>query len=184
MNGTYCLSLPNWDIVEKTISGISEGWCFFLWNQNNNSSNKHIILLKNGSTTILELKFTSADEKIHAYIGGVDVGNTTMTFTSGQAYKIGLHFKIDDTVGRIEVTVDGGSDEIDYTGDTKPGADTTFDRIRLGNDYNYTNEKFDDFIMDDVEWPGGGPPAGPTPGQLMRHGTWFSGVKKPMEWAR
>ena len=70
---------------------------------------------------------------------------------------IEVYFKLDNSVGRWIVKVDGVT-EIDFTGDTNPsGTINNFDQIRLGNGRQNAFENagysyWDDFIVDDANW--------------------------------
>jgi hypothetical protein len=65
-------------------------------------------------------------------------------------YLIEVYFKIDDTVGRIVVKVDGII-AIDFTGDTLTGALTTIDTLRIGNgSYGAGYSQVDDLALNDT----------------------------------
>lgn len=72
-------------------------------------------------------------------------------------YHFQFHIKIDDAVGVVEIKKDDAL-IVSFTGDTKPGTDTTFNRVafwQVGN-----GEQFDDLTINttagsvDNSWPG------------------------------
>lgn len=85
--------------------------------------------------------------------------STWLDYTSGISlyrwYKIQIYVKIDDTVGRFVVKVDGVT-QIDFTGDTRNGGTSgVINKVRFGWDsVNNSGAYFDDFVVDDSDWPG------------------------------
>lgn len=155
MDGNYCLDLNNTtEFVEKNITAEDEAYFAFLYRPTRSSS-KQIFGVLNSTTRILHLWRSGG--VIEAHSGDYTVLATgSATLVDNTTYLIEVHFKVADTGGRVEVKVDGISD-IDFTGDTKPDANTQFNKIRLGyagSAFTYTYAYFDNFIMDDAAWIG------------------------------
>ena len=159
MDGDYCLDLNDaYEYVEKDVTANDEMYFAFLYRPTNTSSSEEMIVLYNGSTVLLHLLRTNdATGLIKVHRGLLTLLDTgTHGLTINITYLIEVRFKIADAGGRVEVKVDGVSD-IDFTGDTKEGADTQFNKVRLGfgphavySVYAY----FDNFKMDDAAWIG------------------------------
>ena len=84
----------------------------------------------------------------------LDTGTGSLAIDT--TYRIEMRILIADSGGRVEVKIDNVSD-IDFTGDTKEGTSTQFNKVRLGycglaayTSYAY----FDNLIMDDAAWIG------------------------------
>lgn len=158
MDGDYCLDLNNsTEYVQKNVTLDDEMYFAFLYRPTNSSSSEQMLSVFNGGTSLLHIRRVSASGLIRAYTGTVDqLAEGTHALDVDTTYLIEAHFKIADSGGRVEVKVDDISD-IDFTGDTKPGADTQFDKVRLGQGPHvaYTTfAYFDNFIMDDAAWIG------------------------------
>jgi hypothetical protein len=75
-------------------------------------------------------------------------------------YLIELHFKMADAGGIIELRLDGNP-EATFSGDTKPGADADFDKMRWGATTGTTVFYLDDVVIFDTfgsvnnSWPNG-----------------------------
>ena len=156
MDGDYCLDLNNIDeYVEKNITADDEMYFAFLYRPTSNG--EEMLSVFNGTTILVHINRDETGHCIEAYRGEITLLDTgTHALNNDTTYLIEVHFKIADAGGRVEVKVDGVSD-IDFTGDTKPDANTQFDKVRLGygtvsafRSYAY----FDNFIMDDAAWIG------------------------------
>lgn len=92
---------------------------------------------------------------LKAYVGTSLVATSTKYLNTTDIYLIELYVSIADSGGRIVVKVNGIT-EIDYTGDTQPGADTTMDKFGLGDNGNRIGggAYYDDIIVDDAAWIG------------------------------
>src|SRR3989304_5953104 len=100
------------------------------------------------STELGSLRRNNSTGKIDVYVGtSTYVASSTINPTLGTIYLIEVYIKIADSGGVIQVKIDGVLD-ITFTGDTKPGANTTFDTVRYygGSQYWY----FDDLAMNDT----------------------------------
>lgn len=155
MDGDYCLDLnAAYEYVEKDITADDEMYFAFLYRPTQVNS-EQIIGVLNGTTRILHLWRTGGNIKAHS--GDYTLLATgTATLNIDTTYLIEVRFKVADSGGRVEVKVDSVQD-INFTGDTKPGADTQFNKVRLGyiGIIGYTvSAYFDNFIMDDAAWIG------------------------------
>jgi hypothetical protein len=158
MDGDYCLDLNFlYEYVSKDITLTDEMYFAFLYRPTNAANSEEMLCTYNGGTSLIHIVRTSTSGVITGRSGISTLLVTgTASLSINTTYLIEVHIKIADSGGRIEVKVDGIQD-IDFTGDTKPGADTQFDKVRLGNGpaaayptYAY----FDNFIMDDAAWIG------------------------------
>lgn len=159
MDGDYCLDLnSSTEYAQKNITATDEMYFAFLYRSTDSNSSEQILSVYNGATPLLHIEVDAYNDKLIKLKRG-----TTTTLVSGNkiinvntTYLIEVYFKIADSGGRATVKVDGVQD-IDFTGDTKPDANTQFDRVRLGYgpSSGYTAYAyFDNFIMDDAAWIG------------------------------
>lgn len=156
MNGSYCLDLNNaFEYVEKDITADDEMYFAFLYRPIVDATSEEMLCVFNGATILVHIWRNAGTLKAHS--GQYTLLATgSATLSTATTYLIEIRIKIADSGGRIEVKVDGVQD-IDFTGDTKPDANTQFDKVRLGyggivaySVYAY----FDNFIMDDADWIG------------------------------
>lgn len=158
MDGDYCLDLSaGAEYIEKNITADDEMYFAFLYRATDINNSEQMLSVFNGSTPLIHICRFKASGIITAYRGvSTKIDEGTHALSINTTYLIEVHFKIADAGGRIEVKVNNISD-IDYTGDTKPGADTQFDKVRLGTGpyaLFTTYAYFDNFIMDDAAWIG------------------------------
>ena len=159
MDGDYCLDLNfNQEYVSKDITADDEMYFAFLWRPTSAVVSEQLIGVFNATTLLINISAQGGlGTSLKAYSSTANLLATgTKTFVVDTTYFIEVHIKIADSGGRVEVKVDGVSD-IDFTGDTKPDANTQFDKVRLGycgiataTTYAY----FDNFVMDDAAWIG------------------------------
>lgn len=86
---------------------------------------------RHGATPIVGIGLETGTLRIAALVGGSQVAVSTTVPGIDQWYEIEAYFKIADAPnGRIVVYIDNAAlPAIDFTGDTKPGADTHIDNI-------------------------------------------------------
>lgn len=155
MNGSYCLDLNAIsEYVSKDITADDEMYFAFLYRYTNAAS-EGIMHVTNGATVLVSVSRAYTGKLLTAKRGSTAV-DTGSLLTINQTYLIETYIKIHDTTGVIQVKVDGILD-IDFSGDTKVGADTQFDKVYLGHNalgscYSYAY--FDNFILDDASWIG------------------------------
>jgi hypothetical protein len=159
MDGSYCLDINNiTEYIEKNITADDEMYFAFLYRATSDPNGKGILSVWNGSTVLISIARNGTAQVIQVLSGtGYAVLATgSKSLAINTTHLIEVRVKIADSGGRIEVKVDGISD-IDFTGDTKPDANTQFDKVRLGYTENlatYSYAYFDNFIMDDAAWIG------------------------------
>jgi len=149
--------------LEKQFTAISEFYYrFAVWPTASQNTDISICIAKSGSTQIGYLK-VSSDGKLHVYVNATEVTTSTLTVPKGNWTLIEWHLKIADSSGVSEVKIDGVLDPT-YTGDTKPGSETTVDRVRHCS-YAWERTYYDDIAMNDTvntdgkndnSWPGDG----------------------------
>ena len=150
VDGDYCLHLYGGTFwVQKDLFANSE-YFFSFWFRPRATNSERILKVLNGSTVLCSLYRTNdATGRLKAYSG--DGGSLLATATNGTSvdttYKIQIHIKIDDSVGKFKV-VQAGVTEIDFIGDTKPGADTTINSFIVGAVAGEPNFIMDNIIVD------------------------------------
>jgi hypothetical protein len=157
MDGDYCLDLNAiTEYIEKNITATDTIYLAVLWRFTSASQSKGIFTVKKDGTVLATVRKNGTSYLLEATRGTILVATGTKTLNINTTYLIEAYIKIDDAAGKITVKVDGVQD-IDFTGDTKPGADTQFNRVLLGYNGNagtYSQAYFDNFIMDDAAWIG------------------------------
>ena len=108
---------------------------FFFWS---NGSTEMGSIRRNLSSGLLEI-YTSVST-LQA-TGAIPLSIATW-------YNLEIHIKIDDSVGVIELRVDGVADAT-YTGDTKPSTETTVDNVSLYSSGTYA-AYLDDIAINDI----------------------------------
>jgi len=86
----------------------------------------------NGGTQLIEIRQTANLDPLRIYIGGTLVASGNTVPAAYRWYLVEVYVKIDDTEGEVTVKLNG-IPEVTFNGNTKPGAETTFDNIRFGN---------------------------------------------------
>jgi hypothetical protein len=126
----YCYSIQgSYSNALKLVSATSE--CYLrerIWSDYY-SDNVTLAGFRTGSSSLLTITNDSSGH-IQAKRGGesgTTLATSTLSLTAEQWYLLEIYIKLDDTVGRAVVYVDGVL-AIDYTGDTTAGG-TTFDNI-------------------------------------------------------
>jgi hypothetical protein len=160
MDGNYCIDMnSSSEYLQKNITDDDEMYFALLYRVISATKGRGILSVWKDSTPLLTIARNGTNQYIRAMTGGGDVTLVTGThaLSINTTYLIEIRIKIGDAgVGRVEVKIDGVQD-IDFTGDTKPGADTQFNRVRLGSTGDtdtYCYAYFDNFIVDDAGWIG------------------------------
>ena len=150
MSGNYCLNLSTstW-YVQRSITADDEYYWSMRCEFTQSAYNITVITFYFGSTIICQLRKVITTSYLAAYVGTSVVETaTTIPLSVGQVYLIEGYIKIADVSGRFVVKVDGTT-VIDFTGDTKPGADTQVNTVRIGCETTrYSYMYVDDFILD------------------------------------
>lgn len=155
MDGDYCLDISATnEYVQKNSIADDEMYFAFLYRPINAAARVMLTALNSGTVLVsIRRNFTSG--YLEAYRGATLIDTGSIVLSLNTTYLIEVHIKIADAGGRVETKVDGIAD-IDFTGDTKPDANTQFDQVRLGyvSSTVYCYAYFDNFIMDDAGWIG------------------------------
>lgn len=159
MDGSYCVEIDSIDeCCVKYLPDSSEYYVGF-WYRLTQDDGTNICEFMNGTTSLLSLgRVGERDNALQIRRGWYDgsiLRTGTVIIKKNETHHIGIYVKIDDTVGRFKVVVDGNTD-IDFTGDTQIGVDTTIDRFVLGNTTYASCDMFfcaDNVVIDDSEMP-------------------------------
>ena len=82
------------------------------------------------------------------------IATGTAVLNLNQVYHLQFRANIHDTTGIVQVKVDGVVD-IDFSGDTKPGTETTINAFQIGQTaVNPMTIQFDNVVIDGAAWPG------------------------------
>lgn len=155
MDGSYCLDLNDQtEFLHRNITADDEMYFAFLYRVTSDGGARQVIVFYNGSNLVAQVIRLTA-KQFSVYRGSTTLADGTKVIDKDTTYLVEIYLKVADSGGRFIVKVDGVTD-IDFTGDTKEGAYTQFDGIKLGykasNWYSYAY--FDNFIMDDANWIG------------------------------
>jgi hypothetical protein len=164
MDGNYCLELSGQnDYCSFSVTADDEYYVsYFFRHIMTTSSECTLLIWKNGSTILGGLALTETDRIIRAFTGTDTLVQTSaIALNSNTTYLIRAYIKIADSGGRILVTVNGIT-AIDFTGDTKPGADTQMNLIFFGRSSELSGscsayQYIDNLIIDTAAFPVGNP---------------------------
>lgn len=165
-SGTYSAAFQGASGVyaQKNITAISEGFirtAIYHTGVATVAGMVNFVNWRKGTTVLGYLKINATTRCIEIYVGGVLKATGTIPVTTSAWFLIEVHFKIDDTVGIIEVKVEGVLD-CTFSGDTKPGADADVDNIYFMFGTNNPAQYMDDFAINttagttDNSWCGDG----------------------------
>jgi hypothetical protein len=153
-DGDYCLGLSNlMGCTQRFIPSVAEAYFAFRYELTDFDSSCDIMHLYKNPDETIRLYRSTASYLPRIRIGGTAVATGATALDTGKVYKIEVYVKVADVEGRVIVKVNGIV-EIDFTGDTKPGADTEFNTVKLGYDVSYTCCYIDNFIMATDDWIG------------------------------
>jgi hypothetical protein len=82
---------------------------------------------RKGTTELGSIRLSAATARVEIYTGTALVATSTVSLNPNTHYLIETHVKLDNS-GLIEVKLDGAV-IVSFSGDTTPGADTTFDNL-------------------------------------------------------
>ena len=138
--------LVNNNTAKKTIDSASEIFIRFGFFRSNVNTT-YLFKWYKDATELGSIRFSSVNGKINIYTGTgtlVDVGDLTIVHDTW--YLLEAHIIISDTVGVIEIRIDGVADAT-FSGDTKPGADTVINTLG----YSTTQDVYyDDLAYNDT----------------------------------
>lgn len=147
-HGTYCYKMAGPDTNNspyKVITAVSEFYFRCYIRVSNDTS---AIRFRAGTANLVVMTFDLTFLRWN--ITGATTGNTgnnSVPLNTWQCLEV--HYKISDTVGVLAVKIDG-TQVFTFSGDTKPGADSTIDNIQFFYGIFY----LDDFALDDTDWCG------------------------------
>jgi len=157
MDGSYCLELvDDTDYVSRTLAADSEMYGALLFRLDSAVATQ-VLSFYSGSTILGNMAVT-ADGYITLYVGASTlVATSAVTVTEDTTNFFEFYYKLADSPdGRFVIKLNGVT-IIDFTGDTKPSTETTFDAIRLGYAGvagRVANGRYDNFILDDAAYIG------------------------------
>ncbi|OGR09502.1 MAG: hypothetical protein A3K23_00270 [Desulfobacca sp. RBG_16_58_9] len=140
----------------------SEAYLQFGWRGDPSlANNRTFFAFRSGTASLICIKRNASNLlEIRSGWDGALLATGITPILNATWYVIELHFKLADTGGVAELRVDGNL-ECAFYGDTKPGAETTFDQM-----YWYASSGGYGYVLDDVvlhdtagsannSWPGG-----------------------------
>lgn len=93
---------------------------------------KRLLTLSTDVTTdLIAIRAVNANRKMYVSVNGTDRILSQVLIDINTWYLVELHVVLSDT-GQVELRIDG-IDQGSWSGDTKPGADTTFNKIEIGH---------------------------------------------------
>lgn len=138
-------------------SAMSEFYAGFFIKVSNSGTTVQFLRWGSGATELGRIQLNSTTKQIEAVVGGSVVATSTHFIVDNTIYHLQVHLLISDAGGSLQTKLDDTLD-ISFTGDTKPGSDTTADRIRWGGING--SSFFDDLCVnntsgaEDNSWPG------------------------------
>ncbi len=103
-------------------------------------------------TELGSIRLNGSTRHLDAYVGASSVASGSTTINDITFYVMEIHIKIADASGDLEVKLDGVLPlEIDFSGDTKPDANTTLNNFGvLRSGYTTSALYYDDLAMNDT----------------------------------
>lgn len=150
-SGNYSYYAGNWGGAVKVFpSPLSEFYMRYAFREQATPGANFEHVFKSGGTTLIAIVWNPTSEIWDVKIGGVTVASTSYMVPFYGVWALWeIYVKIDDAPnGRFVLKISGAT-EVDYTGDTKPGADTTIDRFGTNN-VNAFGCNFDDMALNDT----------------------------------
>jgi hypothetical protein len=150
-SGVYSYNLGQNDWMKVDLADPSEIYARFGLRAASFGNNAYFVWYK-GATELGSIRINSSSQKIEAYTStGTLVATGSISIQLNTWYLIEVHVKIADASGDIEVKVDGVTPlDIDFSGDTKPGADTTIDSVNFSCYFSNNSCYFDDLGINDT----------------------------------
>ena len=147
-SGVYCYTMGGYVPIQKNIPNLTEFYLRAAWRESGYSTDYRSPGWMNGATELGSVRVNVSTHFVEIYTGtGTLVDTGTIALTAGTMYLIEVHVKIDDTVGAIDVKIDGIADA-SFAGDTKPGA-ATYDGIWWSGASTQTFQ-LDDLALNDT----------------------------------
>jgi hypothetical protein len=143
-NYAYAMTGTNTNCA-KSIPDSSEYYFRLRWRAA--ASNSYAITWRKGATVLGSIMIENVTGKWQIKVGSTVMVTSNTVYTNGTWILVEVHVKIADSGGIIELKLDGTAD-ISYSGDTKPGTETTIDNFYM--QYLFNNIYFDDLAINDV----------------------------------
>lgn len=150
-HGSYCYLLGNSQGAQKTITTPMSEFYFKCYVKFFGAGSTLSIAFRAGNTSLVTL--TQDITLIRLNITGATTGNTGNNSISFGWQCLEVHYKINDTVGDLTVKMDDVQ-VFTFSGDTKPGADSTIDNLYLSVSGAANAAYIDDFALDTADWCG------------------------------
>ena len=96
------------------------------WSVGTYNSSGYFFAFYQGATTVAQVRINTVTRQWEYYLGTTLTLTGTIPATEDQLFVIDLHLKTDNSVGVFQMKIDGVMN-IDYSGDTLPGATTAID---------------------------------------------------------
>lgn len=145
-SGNYSYKMGATDGI-KNVTAVSEFYFRFAIYCSAFGGSTDFVVWRSGTTGLGRLSYNTGTNCIDVKRGTSVVGSGTIPLSTGQWYLVEVYVKINDTTGRFVTKIDGVID-VDFTGDTKPGANTSIDNITFS--YIAASTYMDDFAFNDT----------------------------------
>jgi len=160
-SGNYSADIGNGAWLHKVLpQPLTEVYIQFAYRTGWSSTAVFFLISKGGTDIVSISKDGNYRLQVCSGSGGTVYCTGVTPIQQNVWYVIELHFKMADAGGIIELKIDGNP-EATFSGDTKPGADASFDRMRWGASTGATSFNLDDVVVFDTAgevnngWPGG-----------------------------
>lgn len=151
-SGNYAWSIYMVDWASKNFSPAASEFYLRYAFYTDAADNGRRIQWRSGTTILGGIGFNTPDGTgsgaLRVYVGETEVMDGSIYCQANTWYLVEAHVIISDTVGVIQVRLDG-SMEIDYSGDTKPGTATTANNLIYYASWLGTTV-FDDLALNDT----------------------------------
>lgn len=151
IHGAYCYVISSPGVTAQTASKtITTGLSEFYFRCYVKPITGFNMAFRNSTTSLLTFAHNTTDSRLN--ITGGATGNTgNNSMIAGTWYCLEVYYKISDTVGVVTVKIDGVQ-VFTFSGDTKPGADTTVNNFIFYVTLSSFN--LDDLALDTAAWCG------------------------------
>jgi hypothetical protein len=154
-SGNYCLLLNTVNTTNRfyvPVGDITEVFVRFgvyTGNLSSSFNNRIRIRFYSGGTELAEIGTTNGSQYFAAKVGGSTVATATLPIELSKWQRLDFRYKLDDTVGVMTMLIDG-LEALTFTGDTKPGSETTFNRVNFEFYRHPSNIRVDDIAINDT----------------------------------
>lgn len=158
--GSYSYRFGTYDWMEKILPALTEVFVQFAFYPRNTGSWTFFSLRKGTADLVSIKKNTYERLEVCQGWGGTVYCTGVTSLQVNTWYVVELHFKLDDANGLIELRVDGNP-EASFAGDTKPGTEADFDKVRWRSPTSGNDFDVDDIVVFDAtgtvnnSWPNG-----------------------------